>query len=102
LSLKRCCQTRRLYPSLLQIAATAHIAVGFTERRPPTIRTASQLLRAVPASCEVLLLRAVADVLLGETEAAVACVKEARRWGAMQHSSSWRAAQRQQQLGSSR
>uniref|UniRef100_A0A383WG92 Uncharacterized protein n=1 Tax=Tetradesmus obliquus TaxID=3088 RepID=A0A383WG92_TETOB len=66
-----------LYPGLLQIAATAHIAVGFTERRPPAIRTASQLLRAVPASCEVLLLRAVADVLLGKTEAAVACVKEA-------------------------
>ncbi|KAF6262514.1 hypothetical protein COO60DRAFT_613137 [Scenedesmus sp. NREL 46B-D3] len=75
---KNASSTTWLYPGLLQIAATAHIAAGFTDRHPPTVRTANQLLRAVPGSCEVLLLRAVAEMLLGETEAALACVKEAR------------------------
>ncbi|KAF8073049.1 hypothetical protein HT031_000710 [Scenedesmus sp. PABB004] len=68
-----------LYPGLLQVAATAHLARGFKERRPEHVRTAAALLRAVPVSCEVLLLRGVASVLLGDPAAAVESIKAAAR-----------------------
>jgi hypothetical protein len=67
----------RLYPGLLQIAATAHIAAGFRQRAPAAVRTALALLRGLPSSAEVLLLRGVGAVLLGDPTTGVASIKAA-------------------------
>lgn len=69
----------RLYPGLLGIAATAHMAAGFKERRPATIKTGMAILKALPQSCEVLVMRAVGSVLLGDPEAAANLIKSAQR-----------------------
>lgn len=75
----RICAPHRLYPGLLQIAAIAHIASGFCERRPSTIRAGLGVLRSLPASCEVLLLRGVGSLLLGEPGAAAGFIKAAAK-----------------------
>jgi hypothetical protein len=43
------------------------------------VQTALALAKAVPASCEALLLRGVAHMLLGDTQAAAAAIRAAAR-----------------------
>lgn len=71
-----------MYPGLLQIAAHAHAAVGFLDRDPAQIQTATALLRAAPgpASAESLVLRGVCNVLMGATDEAIALLQAARKW----------------------
>eukprot|EP00878_Enallax_costatus_P019404 GHUV01020473.1.p1 GENE.GHUV01020473.1~~GHUV01020473.1.p1 ORF type:complete len:718 (+),score=275.07 GHUV01020473.1:56-2209(+) len=74
-----------LYPGLLGIAATAHMASGFKERRPAVIKSGMGILKALPQSCEVLVMRAVGSVLLGDPDGAVELIKAAQRAPADQH-----------------
>lgn len=69
----------RLYPGLLQQAASAHIATAVTQERVPAAETALSLLRACPTTCEALLLKGVAHVLLGDFQAAAAAIRASAR-----------------------
>lgn len=55
------------------------MAAGFKERRPATIKTGMAILKALPQSCEVLVMRAVGSVLLGDPQTAVELIKSAQR-----------------------
>jgi hypothetical protein len=69
----------RLYPGLLQQAASAHIATAVTQERVLAAETALSLLRACPTTCEALLLKGVAHVLLGDFQAAAAAIRASAR-----------------------
>lgn len=54
------------------------MAVGFKERRPAVIKTGLAILKTLPQSCEVLVMKAVGNVLLGDPAAAVELIKTAQ------------------------
>jgi hypothetical protein len=64
---------------MLQTAAAAHLATAVTQQRVADAHTALALAKAAPASCESLLLRGVAHMLLGDPPAAAAAIKAAAR-----------------------
>jgi hypothetical protein len=73
------CYTCRLFPGLLQHVACAHIATAVTQERVSAAETALSLLTAGPTTCEALLLKSLAHVLLGDFKAASAAVKASAR-----------------------
>ncbi|KAG1661844.1 hypothetical protein FOA52_011611 [Chlamydomonas sp. UWO 241] len=68
-----------LYPGLLDTVSAAYVVAGFRHRQPAYVRSASAVLTTLPASSEVLLLRGLCQLLLGQIDAAADDVAAAER-----------------------
>ncbi|KAL6765947.1 hypothetical protein V8C86DRAFT_2452334 [Haematococcus lacustris] len=70
-----------LYPGLLEVVAAAHIVTGYLQCQPAYIRMATNLLRKLGSSPEVLAAQAVCSVLLGSVQAALDTLQAAEAAG---------------------
>ncbi|KAJ9508750.1 hypothetical protein QJQ45_028060 [Haematococcus lacustris] len=70
-----------LYPGLLEVVAAAHIVTGYLQCQPAYIRMATNLLRKLGSSPEVLAAQAVCSVLLGSVQVALDTLQAAEAAG---------------------
>lgn len=67
----------RVYPGLLPAVAVAHVVHGYLARQPAYLKSAARLLQQQPESPDMLAVRAVCAMLLGDTQEAERLLRRA-------------------------
>ena len=67
----------RVHPGLMERVCVAHLLAGYLQRQPALVRSAQALLSRLPASGEVLVMRGVAELLLGSVQGSVQALRDA-------------------------